>query len=96
MIPVHYGWDDLGNWNALERAEPQNLSQNIIHGLHQGIDTNGCIIYGKPKQLIATIGTENLIIVGTDDVILVCRKDRSQDIKALVDRLEEQHLQHYL
>ncbi|BFH16089.1 mannose-1-phosphate guanylyltransferase [Paenibacillus dendritiformis] len=96
MIPVHYGWDDLGNWNALERAEPQDLSRNVIHGLHQGIDTSGCIIHGKPGQLITTIGAENLIIVATDDVILVCRKDRTQDIKALVARLEEQDLQRYL
>lgn len=90
MVPVHYGWDDLGNWNALERIHTPNEQYNIIQGLHQGLDTNRCTIYGKTKQLISTIGVEDLVIVATDDVLLVCHKDRTQDIKKVVQQLNEQ------
>ncbi|EJW16602.1 sugar phosphate nucleotidyltransferase [Paenibacillus alvei] len=88
MIPVHYGWDDLGNWNALERIHQFDAHLNIVHGLHEGIDTERCIIYGATEQLIATVGIEDLVVVATDDVVLVCPKERTQDIKKMVEHLK--------
>lgn len=61
---------------------------NIVAGNHLAIDTRDCITYSK-KRLITTIGGENLIIVETDDVILVCDKNRAQDVKLIVDKLKE-------
>lgn len=61
---------------------------NIVAGNHLAIDTRDCITYSK-KRLITTIGCENLIIVETDDVILVCDKNRAQDVKLIVDKLKE-------
>ncbi|WP_260612260.1 mannose-1-phosphate guanylyltransferase [Paenibacillus popilliae] len=89
MIPVHYGWDDLGNWNALERIHQTDELLNIVHGRHEGIDTERSIIYGATKQLIATVGIEDIVIVATDDVVLVCPKERTQDIKKMVKHLKQ-------
>ncbi|MCY9553161.1 sugar phosphate nucleotidyltransferase [Paenibacillus apiarius] len=96
MIPVHYGWDDLGNWNALERTEQPDEQHNVIYGIHQGLDTNRCIIYGTSNQLISTVGVEDMVIVATDDVLLICHKERTQDIKKVVERLSQQGCRTFL
>ena len=62
---------------------------NIVAGNHLAIDTNNCITYSK-KRLITTVGVENLIIVETDDAILVCDKNRAQDVKLIVDQLKKE------
>ena len=61
---------------------------NIVAGNHLAIDTKDCITYSK-KRLITTIGVENLIIVETDDAILVCDKNRAQEVKLNVDKPKE-------
>lgn len=61
---------------------------NVIAANHIGIDTTNSIVYGK-KRLITTIGIDNLIVVETDDAILVCDKNRAQDVKKIVDELKK-------
>lgn len=89
MIPVHYGWDDLGNWNALERISQLDEQLNIVRGRHEGLDTSESIIYSSTEQLISTIGIKNMVIVATEDVVLVCPKDRTHDIKKIVEHLKQ-------
>lgn len=96
MVPVEFGWDDMGNWDALERTRSTDTFHNIIQGLHEGMDTNGCIIYGKEGQLISTIGVKDLLIVSTEDVLLVCRKDQMQLIKQMYEQLEKKGYKKYL
>lgn len=79
-------WDDIGNWNALERYMRKDKNGNSIKGICSTMDTHNCILYGD-KRLIAAIGVEDLIIVETDDVVLVCKKDRDQDIKLFLKEL---------
>ncbi len=91
IIPAELEWSDVGTWESIfsELAEDENT--NIIKGTHIGIDTKGCLIYGNPNKLIATIGTEDLAIVETDDALLICKKDRSQDVKKIVEKLKSEH-----
>ncbi|AZI43779.1 mannose-1-phosphate guanylyltransferase [Deinococcus psychrotolerans] len=88
VIPAEFGWDDLGDWNALERllkAEGENVSV----GRHVGLDTGGAILYTtNGDDLIVTIGLEDVVIVRTSEVTLVVRKDRTQDIKKVVRQLK--------
>jgi len=88
VIPAEFGWDDLGDWNALERllkAEGENVSV----GRHVGLDTGGAILYTtNGDDLIVTIGLEDVVIVRTSEVTLVVRKDRIQDIKKVVRQLK--------
>ena len=86
-ISIDYGimeksWDNLG---FLYDAD---ASGNVIAANHIGIDTTNSIVYGK-KRLITTIGIDNLIVVETDDAILVCDKNRAQDVKKIVDELKK-------
>ncbi|KPU43679.1 alginate biosynthesis protein AlgA [Oxobacter pfennigii] len=94
-IPGQFGWDDVGTWTALERVNKPDDKGNIYNGNIVSIDTKDCIIDGTQK-LIATVGVENLVIVDTDDAILVCSKDRCQDIKLLLSEMKELKRENYL
>ena len=88
VIPAEFGWDDLGDWNALERML-RGENPNVSIGKHVGLDTEGAILYTtQGDDLIVTIGLEDVVIVRNDDVTLVVRKDRTQDIKKVVQRLK--------
>lgn len=88
VIPAEFGWDDLGDWNALERLL-RGDGDNVAVGRHVGLDTGGAILYTtNGNDLIATIGLEDVVVVRTDEVTLVVRKDRTQDIKKVVQQLK--------
>lgn len=88
VVPADIGWDDLGDWNALERLL-RGEGQNVSVGRHVGLDTDGAILYTVGGDgLIATIGLDDVVVVRTDEVTLVVRKDRTQDIKKVVAQLK--------
>jgi len=95
VIPAEMGWDDVGSWETLGVLYDKDEQGNILRGEQVNIDTRDCISYAK-NGLIATIGVENLIIVQTEDAVLVCAKDRAQDVKQVVDILKEQGKAKYL
>jgi mannose-1-phosphate guanylyltransferase len=93
-IPVEMGWSDIGSWASLVDLLPTDGDGNAVVGTHVGSDTRNCVLY-SPGRLIATVGVENLIVVETEDAILVCPLDRAEEVKALVDRLDEERLQNW-
>lgn len=88
IIEADFKWDDIGSWTALERFFEKDDNGNIVKALNSKMDTQHCIIFGEDR-LIATIGVDNLIIVDTGDVVLVCDKSRDQDIKDLLKIIVE-------
>ncbi|MEI2395809.1 mannose-1-phosphate guanylyltransferase [Paenibacillus phytohabitans] len=95
VIPCVFGWDDVGSWTALERISDLDENGNVIKGNILNLDTKHCIIESNGK-LIATLGIENLIIVDTEDVTLICTKDKAQEVKLLLKELRMQKLEQYL
>ncbi len=92
VVPADLGWSDVGSWaTLLDLLPPSDDGENVVVGRHVGIETRNSLIY-SPKRLIATVGLENIVIVDTGDAILVCPKDRAQDVKRVVKYLEEQGL----
>ncbi|WP_034338697.1 mannose-1-phosphate guanylyltransferase [Deinococcus misasensis] len=88
VIPAEFDWDDLGDWNALERLL-RSESQNVSVGRHVGLDTEGAILYTTGgDDLIVTIGLEDVVVVRTSEVTLVVKKDRTQDIKKVVQQIK--------
>jgi len=85
------GWSDVGSWDSLFDVLPGNQKGNIvIGGEHIEIDTRRSLIYvNQPHRLIVTIGVEDLVVVDTGDVLLVCRKDQAQKVRQVVDQLKE-------
>lgn len=95
VIPCVFGWDDVGSWTALDRISELDENGNVIKGNILNLDTKHCIIESNGK-LIATLGIENLIIVDTEDVTLICTKDKAQEVKLLLKELRMQKLEQYL
>lgn len=95
VIPCVFGWDDVGSWTALERINELDENGNVIKGNILNLDTKRCIIESNGK-LIATLGVEDLIIVDTEDVTLICTKDKAQEVKLLLKELRMQKLEQYL
>lgn len=95
VIPCVFGWDDVGSWTALERISDLDENGNVIKGNILNLDTKHCIIESNGK-LIATLGIENLIIVDTEDVTLICTKEKAQEVKLLLKELRMQKLEQYL
>ena len=88
VLPANFGWDDLGDWNALERLFP-DAPDNVTLANHVGRDTSGCIVYARDNQeVIATIGLKDVVIVREGNVTLVVHKDSTQDIKLLLKQLQ--------
>ncbi|MCL1883845.1 MAG: sugar phosphate nucleotidyltransferase [Defluviitaleaceae bacterium] len=85
-LPGNFGWDDVGSWLALERVNKTNESGNIVRGDVITIDTHNSTIIGN-KKLIAAVGLEDIVIVDTDDAILICAKDATQDVKKVIENL---------
>jgi mannose-1-phosphate guanylyltransferase len=88
VIPAEFEWDDLGDWNAVARLL-QGANPNVEVGQHLGLDTSGAILYTTGDDLFITIGLEDVVIVRDGNVVLVARKDRTQDIKKLVERMKQ-------
>lgn len=95
VIPCVFGWDDVGSWTALERINDLDENGNVIKGNILNLDTKRCIIESNGK-LIATLGIEDLIVVDTEDVTLICAKDKAQEVKMLLKELRMQKLEQYL
>ncbi len=89
VVPVDIGWNDVGSWVAIHEINQTDENDNVVLKTeHIGLDTTGSLIQGNAR-LIATIGLEDVVIVDTDDALLVCAKDKVQDIKKIVDWLKE-------
>jgi mannose-1-phosphate guanylyltransferase len=85
---AEYDWDDVGAWTALPDHLGSDDKGNTLKGLTALHDSNGNIVIGG-KRLIALCGVSDLIIVETDDAILVCPRNRAQDIKSLLPLLPD-------
>jgi mannose-1-phosphate guanylyltransferase len=95
VLEGDFGWNDVGSWDMLGALYDTDENGNIIKGDQINLETSNCISYSD-KRLIATIGINNTIIVETDDVVLVCAKDKAQDVKKIVDLLTEKGKSEYL
>ncbi len=91
VVPAQVGWNDVGSWSRLAEIleELADVHGVISVGDHFGIDTRDSLIYSQEKT-VTTIGIEGLIIIDTPDALLVARKDRAEEVKALVDRLKSE------
>ena len=87
ILSGSFGWDDVGSWLAVERIRQSNEFGNVITGNAVTVDTKNTIIEGS-KKLIATVGIEDLIIVDTEDALLICEKDSAGNIKKVLENLK--------
>lgn len=90
-IPGHFGWNDVGDWDTLASILPAADSGNVFLGSeprHLAVDTRDTLVVSATGRLVATLGMDGVVIVDTADALLVCRRDRAQEVKAVVDALK--------
>jgi mannose-1-phosphate guanylyltransferase / mannose-6-phosphate isomerase len=86
VIPLTAGWSDLGAWDAVWAASPKDEAGNVIRGNVIVQDGRGSLVQAQ-SRLVAALGIEDLAIIETADAVLVAKRDRTADLKKLVDRL---------
>ena len=89
MIPVAFGWSDVGNWSSLEEVSPRDKAGNVVSGRVIDLDSTNSVLYAD-RRVVATIGLTDMVVVDTPDATLVCPKSRSQDVKKMVEILKKQ------
>lgn len=96
VITGDFAWSDIGNWKKLlEMLSSEDKENTIIGCEHYGVDTSGCLIHGT-ERLVATIGLKDIIVVDTPDAVLVCHKDKAQDVKKIVEELKNKGRESFL
>ena len=95
MVAGGFGWDDLGSWGALASIADTDEQGMAVQGPFVGYANENCFIHSS-EALIAAVGLQDLVIVQDGDVILVCPKDRTQDVRELVRLLKEEEREEYL
>ena len=89
VVPMDCGWSDVGSWSALWEVSDKDANGNSLQGDVLAIDSCNSFIRSD-KKLVAAVGVENLIVVESDDAIMVAAKDRVQDVKKVVEQLKQQ------
>ncbi len=88
VIPGDCGWNDVGSWDMMDILHKPDSEGNVIVGDVIAIDTKDTVIYSK-SRIVTAVDVENIVIVDTPDAIMVCKKDKAQNVKKIVDALNE-------
>ena len=86
VVPVGMGWNDLGSWNSIYENGQKDKNENLCHGTVFNLDTKNSLIWSE-DSLIATIGLTDIVAIQTPDAILISDRNRSEEIKLLVENL---------
>jgi mannose-1-phosphate guanylyltransferase len=95
VIRGNFGWSDVGSWDEVYRLSGKDENGNSITGKALLLNTKNALIYSTNK-FVATIGVDDIIIINTDDAILVCKRGESQDVKEVVDYFRRKQMHEYL
>jgi mannose-1-phosphate guanylyltransferase len=95
VIPAEVGWSDIGSWAAVYELLAATSGENVFLGEGHAMDATGNFI-SSPGKFVAAIGVKDLVAVETSDALLICPRDRAQDVGKLVKWLEEQKLKRLL
>jgi mannose-1-phosphate guanylyltransferase len=95
LLPVDYGWLDMGSWQAIEEVLEKDKAGNIFRGAHVDLHSRNSLVWSQ-SRMVATIGLTDVIIVDTKDALLVCAKDKTQEVKKIVEALKQRNCKRLL
>jgi mannose-1-phosphate guanylyltransferase/mannose-6-phosphate isomerase len=87
VIEGNFRWSDIGSWDALFDISPRDPQGNVSQGQVVAVDTRDCVVHSE-RHLTTLVGVKDLVVVATQDAVLVVPRKRAQEVKALVDRLK--------
>src|SRR3989339_155466 len=86
-LPAAFDWVDVGSWQTIHQILAGHGSKNVSQGSYVNIDSSGNLVYSYSGKLMATVGVKDSVIIETEDAVLVCPKNRSQEVKKIVEEL---------
>lgn len=89
ILKGDFGWSDVGAWDVLASELEKAPGENVTRGKVTAIDSSGSVIYSTTGRKVGVIGLKDMVVVDTEDGVLVCPKDRAQDVKKLVAELQK-------
>jgi len=94
VLPVNFGWNDLGTWNSLYQKLPKQESNNAVIDANPIFrESSGNLIRTTKNKLVVVQGLNDFIIIEKDDILLICPRNKEQEIKQIVAQVKEKHLQ---
>lgn len=84
-----FRWDDVGSWDSLDRVRPSDNNKNILTGNVVLVDSTNSTILNESNITVTGVGLENLVVIATDDSIMICPKEKAQDVKKIVNALRD-------
>jgi mannose-1-phosphate guanylyltransferase len=95
LIPGDFDWVDVGSWQELLAILPHDTAGNSVAGRHLLIDTESCL-FDVPGKLVAAIGMRDVVVIDTPDALLICTRDRAQEVKQVVEGLRTMQMVEYV
>ncbi len=96
VIPTDMGWNDVGSWQTVYEISPKDKNENArVSRELIAIDSRGSYVYA-PEKLVALVGVNDLVVVDTGDALLICHRDRAQEVRDVVEELKKRGLDEYL
>jgi mannose-1-phosphate guanylyltransferase len=90
-------WSDVGSWDSLfDVLLPDDYGNVVVNSKNMLLDTRDTLVYSTEKKLVATIGLEDLIIIDSEDALLVCRRDQAQQVRQVIENLKKSQQEDYL
>ncbi len=87
LVPGDFGWNDVGSWDMMDALHEADADSNILLGDAQALNSRDCVIVAKDR-FVSAVDVEGLVIIQTPDAVMVCRKDRAQNVKQVVEALQ--------
>jgi mannose-1-phosphate guanylyltransferase len=95
VIPANIGWSDVGCWSSVACLLPADGDGNVAEGEHVTLDCQDTYIHSS-HRLVAALGLRGMVIIETEDAVLVCPKERAQEVKKIVEKLRKEGREQYL
>jgi mannose-1-phosphate guanylyltransferase len=95
VIPAEVGWSDIGSWAAVYELLAKHQGENVLAGPGETLDADGNFFW-TPDKFVAAVGVRDLVVVETPDALLICPRERAQDVAKIVKSLEQRRLERLL
>jgi mannose-1-phosphate guanylyltransferase len=96
VVPGSFGWYDIGSWTTAWELAAKDDQGNAVLAETSLVDAKNCYVRANPGKLVALIGVEDLVVVDTEDALLIMPRERAQDVRRVVDDLSKRDAKKYL
>jgi mannose-1-phosphate guanylyltransferase len=89
-VPAAFGWSDVGDWDGLGMIAGDGSPVTVLGDTDRvlAVDTTGSVVLPGSGRLVTMLGLRDVVVVDTEDAVLVCSRDRAQEVKGIVDALK--------